>query len=59
MYHDVHGVALPYPLLDWSGRADAGVALIQLDAPAEIPPFAVHVIDVDYRRRVELMRPAE
>ena len=31
MYHDVHGVALPYPLLDWSGRADA---VVQFTVPA-------------------------
>jgi MGT family glycosyltransferase len=31
MYHDVHGVALPYPLLDWSGHADA---VVQFTVPA-------------------------
>ena len=31
MYRDVHGVALPYPVLDWSGHADA---VVQFTVPA-------------------------
>jgi MGT family glycosyltransferase len=31
MYRDVHGVALPYPILDWAGHADA---VVQFTVPA-------------------------
>ena len=31
MYRDLHGVALPYPVLDWAGHADA---VVQFSVPA-------------------------
>ena len=31
MYRDVHGVAMPYPVLDWAGHADA---VVQFTVPA-------------------------
>ena len=31
MYRDLHGVALPYPILDWAGHADA---IVQFTVPA-------------------------
>ena len=31
MYRDLHGVALPYPILDWAGHADA---VVQFTVPA-------------------------
>ena len=42
-----------------AARSSARVDLVQLDAPAEVVSVRVHVVDVEHRRRVELVRPAD